>query len=138
LGSWIVRIPKSVLGSCNCCSCSSMTCSKEWQGQGLDLTGNPRALEFCTRDVGASQCSSTQCCTRGIQEDSWCRHQWWNQEAMWQCPIFCNLGQVVLWYAACPIIEKTLRSWRWWLVNARVLAAKSHQRIFIGQMPLTA
>jgi hypothetical protein len=45
------------------------------------------------------------------------------------------------WYFHMPLalrLKKPLRSRRRWLVNARVLAAKSHQRIFIGQMPLTA
>jgi hypothetical protein len=39
---------------------------------------------------------------------------------------------LILW------LKKPLPSRHWWLVNARVLAAKSHQRIFIGQMPLMA
>jgi hypothetical protein len=45
------------------------------------------------------------------------------------------------WYFDMPLalwLKKPLRSGQWWLVNARVLAAKSHQCIFIGQMPLTA
>jgi hypothetical protein len=45
------------------------------------------------------------------------------------------------WYFEIPLtlrLKKPLRFRHRWLVNARVLAAKSHQRIFIGQMPLTA
>jgi hypothetical protein len=45
------------------------------------------------------------------------------------------------WYFDMPLalwLKKPLCSWWQWLVNARVLASKSHQHIFIGQMPLTA
>jgi hypothetical protein len=45
------------------------------------------------------------------------------------------------WYLDMPLalwLKKPVHSQQWWLVITWVLAAKLHQCIFIGQMPLTA
>jgi hypothetical protein len=44
------------------------------------------------------------------------------------------------WYFDMPLalhLKKPLRSCWWWLTNAKLLVAKSHSQINIGQVPLT-